>query len=71
MIKKMTVGVSQTVSSTVWCVDNVPYSDVTYVTVYNGVDAEGLIDNSIVYRLSCVVIVFAYFTWHLEIPTTC
>ena len=53
----MTVCVSQIVSSTVWCVDNVPYSDVTYVTVYNGVDAEGLIDNSIVYRLSCVVIV--------------
>ncbi|WAQ98671.1 SVEP1-like protein [Mya arenaria] len=38
--------VANSVSPTVWCVDNVPVGDAYYVTVYNGIDADADIDES-------------------------
>ncbi|XP_053400601.1 uncharacterized protein LOC128557336 [Mercenaria mercenaria] len=48
--------VAYSVSDSVWCVDTVPSGGTNYITVYNGYDADSDIDNTNVYRFTCIAI---------------
>ena len=47
-------------SGTVWCVANVISGTTNYLTAYNGNDGDAMIDNSAVYRFSCLVGVMSH-----------
>ncbi|XP_053399666.1 uncharacterized protein LOC123557334 [Mercenaria mercenaria] len=48
--------VAYSVSDTLWCVDNIAEGDTNYVMVFNGNDADSLIDNQSVFRFTCMAV---------------